>query len=135
MDETFEEKMEAMKDIRPEETVKKKMKPYIILSLICILVLSFPTVTGHGDGGGGMMDDWGHMMPGYDSGMGFIWFLLMTIFWLAVIFAICYVIYLLLKNANIIGGGSESALDILKKRYAKGEITKEQFEEMKKNIL
>ena len=29
---------------------------------------------------------------------------------------------------------SETALDILKKRYAKGEITQEQFEEMKKNI-
>lgn len=28
----------------------------------------------------------------------------------------------------------ESPLDILKKRYANGEITKEQFEEMKKNI-
>ncbi len=29
---------------------------------------------------------------------------------------------------------SETALDILKKRYAKGEITQEQFEEMKKNL-
>ena len=28
----------------------------------------------------------------------------------------------------------ETALDILKKRYAKGEITQEQFEEMKRNL-
>jgi len=32
------------------------------------------------------------------------------------------------------GGGENSALAILKRRYAQGEITKEQFEEMKKDI-
>jgi uncharacterized membrane protein len=31
-------------------------------------------------------------------------------------------------------GETESALEILKKRYAKGEITKEQFDLMKKDI-
>lgn len=64
--------------------------------------------------------------PGWGMGWGM---------WLIPLIAIL-VIYFLVKNnsRNKNGQSTESPLDILKKRYAKGEITKEQFEEMKENI-
>lgn len=78
----------------------------------------------------GTMGGWGHMM-GYNwYGGGIMWVLLIIV---AVV-----VIYFVLnrdKNAKTPDDSAgESAMDILKKRYAKGEITKEEFEKMKRNI-
>ena len=50
----------------------------------------------------------------------------MFIFW----FILIYLIFSLFKNDE-----DTSAIDILKKRFAKGEITKEQFDEIKKSLI
>lgn len=64
--------------------------------------------------------------------MGGMWF--GWIFWIIVIGAIFYLIVRLNSQNNKRTQTEESALDILKKRYAKGEISKEEFEEKKKHI-
>lgn len=55
----------------------------------------------------------------------------MWIFWLILIVLVLIGIKVIFQQR----GDSDSALEILKKRYAKGEITKEEFEEQKKTLL
>jgi len=69
----------------------------------------------------------------YGWGMGFGW-IFMIVFWALVILGVIYFVRLYAggsKNSK----SEESAIDILKKRYAKGEISKEEFEARKKDIL
>ncbi len=59
--------------------------------------------------------------------------------WILWIIIIVLVVALIWKNTSekdkyIPFENKETAFDILKKRYAKGEITKEQFDQMKKDI-
>jgi putative membrane protein len=68
----------------------------------------------------------------WGGGMWFGW-----IFWLVVIGAIVWLIINQSnrsRNQNQISSPNESPIDILKKRYAKGEINKEQFDQMKKDL-
>ena len=55
----------------------------------------------------------------------------MIAFWALVVAGI---VWLVRQPSSHSSAGNHSALDILKTRYAKGELTKEQFESMKKDI-
>lgn len=57
--------------------------------------------------------------------MGFWWIILLA----AIIFGAIW-----WTRRNSASGPPKTALDILKERYARGEITKTEFEEMKKDI-
>ena len=74
----------------------------------------------------------GMMGGGYGGG----WFggIFMIVFWIAGIVGIVLLVRWLATSTR--GGGSaESALEILKRRYAKGEINKKEFEQKKKDLL
>ena len=75
----------------------------------------------YGYGGG-----WGWMIGGW---------IMMVVFWGLVIVGIVA----LVRAANNRGGGAEpkdkeTSVEVLRRRYAAGELTKEQFEEMKRNV-
>ena len=75
---------------------------------------------------------WGHEEMMW--GCGGWW---MIIFWIAVIVSIVFLVKWLIEQGRTGGGTSqteESPLDILKKRYAKGEIDKEEFEQKKRGL-
>lgn len=60
---------------------------------------------------------------------------LMWVFWIAVFVALFFLIRWIVQQKPSSHNPEENALDILKKRYAKGEIDKEEFEQKKKDLL
>lgn len=62
----------------------------------------------------------------------------MFIFWILAAVAALFFIKWLVEHEKsdrpVDGISSESALDILKKRYARGEIDREQYESMKQDL-
>ena len=91
-----------------------------------------------GSFGGWRTGSWGMMGPGMMGSYGFSWFMpiIMIIFWGLVIWGIVALVrYIISSSGNCAAAHTGSALEILKTRYAQGEISKEGFEEKKKALI
>jgi len=77
-----------------------------------------------------------HMGPGMMGGWGMGWFggIFMMIFWVLVLVGLVFLIKWLVQTTNRVksdAGNGNRALEILKERYARGEIDTAEFETMR----
>ncbi len=112
------------------------------LAVLAVLLTLSPLFMGSMMGGG-TTGTW--MMGGYGPGWGGWGWALMLLFWALLIGGIAMVVSWLFRQGPMGGSdtvgtvtsraGGLSGLNILKQRYATGELTKEQYEQMAKDIL
>lgn len=78
------------------------------------------------------------MMTGFGMGFGVIGLLFMALFWGVLIFGGVWLVRVLFNNRgpsqNLPLDRQPGAREILDQRYARGEITQEQYELMKRDI-
>jgi putative membrane protein len=77
----------------------------------------------------------GWMMSGWGAGYGLFTWLLMLLLWILIIVGAVTIARWLMHQRDVRWlRNEETPLEILKKRYATGEISKEQFESMKRDL-
>lgn len=77
---------------------------------------------------------WGHM-DGYGWSMMGFGMIGITLFWILLIVALVLLVKVLWKSGSGSGRSQEKKpLDILKERYARGEIDKEEFDQKKQDL-
>ncbi len=77
-----------------------------------------------------------HMFGDYGMGFGGVGMIMMVLFWAVIIVVIIFLIKMLAgKDHGRDQPESGSALDILKKRYANGEIDAAEYERIRKELL
>ena len=79
-----------------------------------------------------MVNEVAMMWGSYVWGMGYGW-IYMIIIWAVIITAIAYHAKFFMKSSDF-QVRHEAPIDILKRRYAKGEITREEFERMRDDV-
>jgi putative membrane protein len=111
-----------------------------IVGVIVLVVLLF-SLLGGGMMGWGMMGR-GHMWWWDGNGVGTWWgfgmMLVMMLFWVVIIVGVVLGIAWILRQGTAADGGGaarrDQALDILRERYARGEISKEEFDRMRRDL-
>lgn len=78
------------------------------------------------------MEEWMNFPHDMMGGSGLLGWIMMLIFWAAIIGGIMLFLFLVLKSAGPTGG--KNAEEILDKRYARGEIDDEEYERKKKSL-
>jgi putative membrane protein len=133
-----------MNRLEVEKSMKKKSTVVlsIIIGLLMIMGVLGPGVAMAAGGRGGAFmhrpDMWGGGARGFGQGRLFAApFILVGL--LLILAAAAVLVFLIVRrlthNKTIHHGSGGDALEILKERYAKGEIAKEEFEAIKKDIL
>ncbi len=112
----------------------------IVIGMLAVLLLTgacgfilFPLASGYGPG------SWGIMGPGMMGGFGlpFLGGIGMLLFGAFIIIGMVLLVVWFAQNAGqftTAARSGESPSDILKVRYAKGEITREQYEAMRRDL-
>ncbi len=97
----------------------------IVIAILIIVPLVFGLISGGQYGGWGMM-----------GGFGWMWLMpiFFILFWGLVIWGIVALVRGLSESRGYDSSKANSALEVLKKRYAQGEINKEEYEEKKKDL-
>lgn len=82
---------------------------------------------------------WDEMMTGpWVWGWGILWMAMFTAFWVLVLLGMALLVRRLWRaglGVSSVQPPEDSALEILKKRYARGEIGKEEFEAKKRDLV
>lgn len=77
------------------------------------------------------------MMGGFGMGFGGFGFLLMAIFWIVIVVAAIWLAGNLFPRSNsghLPTSTPESAVDIAKRRYARGEISQEEYQAIRHSL-
>ncbi len=100
----------------------------VAVGVLLVIALGLSALTGSMMGPG-MMDPGAMLGGGWTSGLGG---LTMLIFWGALIVGIVLLVRFL--GARDFISSERTSLDVVKRRYAAGDITREQYEEMQKTL-